>query len=74
MHPPASRVCGTVEPHGRAAAANKAVEIENNNPNAHIALGEVQGLSGNVKNVYRADQATLTFGHLRQKEPGDHRI
>jgi tetratricopeptide (TPR) repeat protein len=27
----------------------------------------VKGLSGNVKNVYRADQATLTFGHLRQK-------
>jgi hypothetical protein len=27
----------------------------------------VKGLSGNVKNVYRADQATLTFGHLRQQ-------
>lgn len=27
----------------------------------------VKGLSGNVKNVYRADKATLTFGHLRQE-------
>lgn len=27
----------------------------------------VKGLSGSVKNVYRADQATLTFGHLRQQ-------
>lgn len=27
----------------------------------------VKGLSGSVKNVYRADRATLTFGHLRQE-------
>lgn len=27
----------------------------------------VKGANGNVANVYRADKATLTFGHLRQK-------
>jgi tetratricopeptide (TPR) repeat protein len=27
----------------------------------------VKGLSGSVKNVYRADKAALTFGHLRQQ-------
>jgi len=27
----------------------------------------VKGLNGSVKNVYRADQATLTFGHLKQQ-------
>ena len=27
----------------------------------------IKGLSGTVKNVYRADQATLTFGHLKQQ-------
>lgn len=27
----------------------------------------VKGLSGNVKTVFRADELTLTFGHLRQK-------
>lgn len=27
----------------------------------------VKGLSGSVSNVYRADKATLTFAHLRQK-------
>ncbi len=27
----------------------------------------VKGISGNVANVYRADQATLVFGHFSQK-------
>jgi tetratricopeptide (TPR) repeat protein len=31
---------------------------------------EVKGLSGNVKNVFSADQVTLTFGNLRQRNLG----
>jgi tetratricopeptide (TPR) repeat protein len=31
-------------------------------PNSHV-----KGLSGNVSNVYRAEKATLVFGHLAQK-------
>jgi predicted aspartyl protease len=31
------------------------------------SMTTIKGLNGNVKNVYRADQATLTFGHLKQQ-------
>jgi len=30
----------------------------------------VKGLSGAVKEVYRADNVTLTFGHFQQKKQG----
>jgi tetratricopeptide (TPR) repeat protein len=30
----------------------------------------VRGLSGSVKNVYRADEAVIQFGHLRQRNQG----
>ncbi len=30
----------------------------------------VRGLSGSVRNVYRADQAVIQFGHLRQQNQG----
>jgi hypothetical protein len=31
------------------------------------SMTTIKGLNGNVKNVYRADRATLTFGHLKQQ-------
>ena len=30
----------------------------------------VKGISGSVKNVYRADKAVIRFGHLRQENQG----
>ncbi len=42
-------------------AASQVTKISSD-PNAHI-----KGLSGDVSNVYRAEKATLVFGHFAQK-------
>jgi predicted aspartyl protease len=43
------------------AAASEVTKVSSD---SHLSI---KGLSGNVKNVFRGDEVTLTFSHLRQK-------